>query len=77
MTQPPTMAAIMHPRWMLMYLGQRTVRSFAAEMEFAVMFVPTWAMYHDDAAKNAAARPLGPLSIHFAMISRGFQIVSP
>lgn len=57
MTQPPTMAAMTHPRLMLTYLGKRTVRSLAAEMEFAVMLVPTCATYHEEAAKKAAARP--------------------
>lgn len=56
-TQPAIMAAIIHPRLMLMYLGNRTVRSLAALMELAVMFVPTWAIYQASAAKKAAARP--------------------
>ena len=42
MTQPPTRAAMMQPRLMLTYLGKRTVRSLAAEIEFAVIFVPTF-----------------------------------
>lgn len=57
MTQPPIMAAITQPRSMLTKRGKSTVKSLAAEMEFAVMFVPTWAMYQEVAAKKAAARP--------------------
>lgn len=61
MTHPPTTAAMIHPRLMLTYLGNRTVRSFAAEMEFAVILVPTCAIYQLVAAKKAAARPPEPL----------------
>ena len=57
MTQPPMIAAITQPRSMLTYRGKSTVKSLAAEMEFAVMLVPTCAIYQDVAAKKAAARP--------------------
>lgn len=77
MTQPPIMAAMIHPRSMFTYRGKRTVRSFAALMEFAVIFVPTCAIYQANAAKKAAARPPWPRSNHLARISRGSQIGFP
>ena len=73
MTQPPMMAAMMQPRKMFTQRGNRTVKSLAAEMEFAVMFVPTWAMYQLVAAKKAAARPPCPYACQCLMMSRGFQ----
>lgn len=36
-TQPPMIAAMMQPLKMFTHLGKRTVRSFAAEMELAVI----------------------------------------
>lgn len=44
------------PRRMLMYRGKRTVMSFAAESEFAEMFVPSVVSAQTKDAKNAAAR---------------------
>lgn len=70
MTQPPTRAAMTQPRLMLTYRGKRTVKSLAAEIELAVILVPTCAMYHERAAKNAAARP-PLLSSHLAAINNG------
>lgn len=68
MTQPPTKAAMIQPRLMLTYFGKRTVKSLAAEIELAVMFVPTCAMYQAREAKNAAARP-PLLSSHLAAVN--------
>jgi hypothetical protein len=76
-TQAETTAAIMQPLLILIHFGRRTVRSLAAEIEFAVMLVPTWAMYHASAAKKAAHLPPGPLSSQRAMMSSGFQRYSP
>ena len=72
MTQPPTTAAIIQPRLMLTQRGNMTVKSLAAEIELAVMFVPTCAMYQLRAAKKAAARPAG-LSSQYVIMSSGFQ----
>ena len=40
-TQPPMIAARTHPRLILINLGNMTVMSLAAEIEFAVILVPT------------------------------------
>ena len=44
------------PRRMLMYRGKSTVMSFAADSEFAEMFVPRVANMKENDAKKAAAR---------------------
>lgn len=49
----------------------------AAEIEFAVIFVPTWAIYQADAAKKAAALPPWPYPIQDWIISSGFHISWP
>lgn len=53
------------------------MRSLAALIEFAVMFVPTCAIYQAVAAKKAAARPPCPRSSHLEVIWRGSQIGFP
>ena len=73
MTQQETTAAITHPLLILIYLGAMTHISFAAEIELAVIFVPTCAIYQLNAAKKAAALPADPLLSHCATISKGFQ----
>ena len=57
---------------MLMYRGNSTVMSFAADSEFAEMFVPSVARTKENDAKNAAAR-LSQLS----MRRSGSQKTSP
>ncbi len=76
-TQPPIIAAMTQPRLMSTNRGNRTVKSLAAEIEFAVALVPTVATNHDRAAKNAAHRPPDPSSSHRLMTSSGFQMYSP
>lgn len=44
------------PLRMLMYLGNSTVMSFAAESEFAEIFVPKVANANENEAKKAAGR---------------------
>lgn len=53
-------------------MGNRTVMSFPAPREFALMFVPIVVRANANEAKNAAAR----LS-HLSMSSKGFQRTSP
>lgn len=62
---------------MLIQRGNSTVRSFAADMELAVMLVPTCATNHASAAKKAAQRPTAPWSSHSSMIVSGLQMYSP
>lgn len=76
-TQAPVTAAIIEPLWILTHRGKRIVKSFAAEIEFAVALVPTVAMNQAKAAKNAAALPPLPSSSQRATMSRGFHRYSP
>jgi hypothetical protein len=63
---------------MLIYLGQKAMRSLAALMELAEMLMPSVTMIKPIAAKAAAARPPEePLSIQWLMMSIGFQRTLP
>jgi hypothetical protein len=65
---PPINAARIWPRRKLMYFGQRVIRSTAAEIELAEIFVPMILIAKPAEAKKTAAR----LS-HSAKMSAGFQ----
>jgi hypothetical protein len=63
---------------MLMYLGQKDMRSLAALIELAEMLIPRVTMIKPMAPNAAAARPpWDPDAIHRSMISMGFQITWP
>lgn len=76
--QLPRTAARIWPRRMLMYLGQKAMRSLAAEMEFAEMLIPIVTMIRPMAANAAAARPPEePDAIQRLIISTGFHMTWP
>jgi hypothetical protein len=77
--QLPRKAARICPLRMLMYRGQKAMRSLAAEMELAAMFMPRVTIIRPIAAKAAAARDPaeGFGVIQREMISTGFQRTFP
>ena len=50
-------AASNWPRLILIYFGQKAIRSFAALIEFADIFIPSVTIMRPMAAKAADARP--------------------
>jgi len=73
--QAAVTVAIITPRRMLIYFGNRLVISLAHEMTFALKFVPICAMTHANPTKKAPARPDGPC--HSAARARGSQMYDP
>lgn len=73
--QLPMMAAKICPRRMLMYLGQKAMRSLAALIELALMLIPKVTMISPIAANAAEARAAcEPDSSHSSMILIGFHM---
>ena len=63
---------------MLRYFGKRAVISVPAEMEFAAIFVPSWARQKAEAMKKTPALFLDPPSLRKdSRRTSGFQIGSP
>src|SRR6266566_3925083 len=75
MIQAAVMVAMMTPRRMLMYLGNRQHRSLAQLMTLADRLVPICATTHVRPTKKAPQRPAGPS--HWAAISSGSQMYWP
>lgn len=60
-----------------MYLGQKDIKSLAAEMEFAEMLIPSVTMINPMAPNADAARPpCDPDELQSSMMTIGFQTIS-